>query len=111
MSDSSGIEEEQTRMYSEAIGNGIPSEVIDDLGSFVQDAQPHQRFSSQPEVRFMYEMMVKPDWQSKIKPAVNQWIEVWRALLPNSSIVLTTLTERIKHPTRIEARGKGFEKG
>lgn len=66
----------QTSDYSAAIGRGIPGEEVAELQEFLQDVQPFEKYDSHPEIRFIYEIMVKDEWRPRIRKTVNTWINV-----------------------------------
>lgn len=70
------LEESQTQMYLGATGPGISQHDVARMTSFLADAAVNQAYQAYRDVRFVYEMMVKPGWEAEVKKMADSWIEV-----------------------------------
>lgn len=84
--------EKQTRRYFEAIGSGMPPEIVDDLTNLAQNMKPDQQYKSEASIKepFLWEVLVEKDWNRKVRPLVDLWVEVRRSLSFSKSTGLTS---------------------
>ncbi|KAK3045711.1 hypothetical protein LTR09_012745 [Extremus antarcticus] len=68
------VEAEQTRHFANATGSGVPQNVISDMQIYAQDAQAHESYRTYSEIPFIYEIMIKPDWNKAVKEFGRTWV-------------------------------------
>lgn len=78
---------EQARRYTEAVGSGLPNDVVAELADFTRDAGPNQVYADHQEVRFWYEFLYKDGWSDRVGKLADLWVQVG---LPLSGFTMAT---------------------
>lgn len=68
----------QAEHFQEAIGYGLPSDIVDDLQTFAQDASVDDFYVDNVDIKFWFEVLEKDGWRPKARAAVDRWVMVSR---------------------------------
>lgn len=98
-SDTISIGTKQARSYAQAIGHGLPQEIVSELIEFVKDAHPFPVYWSHEKMPIIYEILGKQGSYERVSRVADLWVEVRPLFLNNYFPADPGYLGQDKHPT------------
>lgn len=67
---------EQACKYSDAVGTGIPPDLVTEIAGFAKDATPTKYFEKLQDVPFWFEQLSKEGWEKRVGDIADLWVQV-----------------------------------